>query len=317
MIIALIILASIIVLFVLIILLTELITKKIFFKRGDGALSIKYQNLPEGISYQNLSFKCKKETLRGRLYFDENIDKYKAVIILSHGIGFGHLYLMPLIEYLAKNEYIVMAYDMTGSGFSSGKRIKCMTQAVVDIESAIKFVLNNKNLHKYPLYLLGHSWGGFASLAALNYDYPIKKVVSISGFNHEANLAYPILRPLLRLHNFFHYGKRAYYSAKRGLKRTDAKVLYIQGANDKVVPLNAGSNIFKKIKNPNLKVEVLKNKYHSPFIKEEDELKAMTLLANLGMFGEKYPSLSFNVNYKDISHPDDKVYKMILDFLDN
>lgn len=317
MIIAIIVPSAIIIILLFLYLSTEIFMSKFYCRRGDGTLAIKYQNTPKEVSYENFSFKSNKEIIRGRKYFDKSLKSYKAVILLSHGIGFGHFYYMPLIELLAKDGYIIVAYDMSGSGLSTGKRVECMTQASIDIDYAMKYVTTDEKLKKYPLYLMGHSWGGFASLSALNYDYDIKKVVSIAGFNNEPSMAKGFFRILLGARNFLHFGKKSFYSGKRGLEKTNAKVLYIQGEKDMVVSLNSGANVFKKIKKDNIRIEVLPNKMHSPYIILEDEIKAMTLLGNLGMLGEKKAPIDLNISYNETAHLDIGVIKMILDFLDN
>ena len=136
---------------ILLIILIEKSFAQNFYKRGDGATCIDYA-LPsefDNLLKRKIAFKSKKETLRGFVYKDKSVTNFKAVIVIAHGIGYGHFYLLNLVSYFAKNGYIVFCYDQASSGMSSGKKIDCMSRASLDIDNALRFKENDNELKNY------------------------------------------------------------------------------------------------------------------------------------------------------------------------
>ena len=319
------ILGGLLLLAVLAYLIVELAFEKTYYKRGDGMNCIRYYHKEEfpNLNTEKISFQSGKNILHGYIYKDKKIKNYKAVILLTHGIGFGHNYHLTLINEIAKAGYIIVAYDFTASGISEGRRIKSMTQGIKDNEKALEFVTSNEDLNKYPLFLMGHSWGGYVALTSLSYAYKIEKVVSFCGFNSEidmfttANGLMKVLKPFVVLRNFFHYGNYSRLSASKALKNTNAKVLYIQGENDLVVKKEISSSLFKSVDNKNIRVEVLKDKGHSPMFTIPDEKEQATMLANFGMLGGVEVEPTLNIDYRKISEIDPDISKLVIEFLDN
>lgn len=318
-----IVISVIIFLFLFSLLFIEILYHKLFNKRGDGHPSIRYYLFSEfpSLAKEVVSFKSGKNILHGYVYKSKNIKEVKGLILMVHGIGFGHSYLYPLINYFCENGYLLLCYDQTASGISEGKRIKCMTSALKDIENALKFVSNNLKLQGYPLYLFGHSWGGYAVLNALNFaNFNIQKVISVSGFNSEIDFILSfakklkLLKPMLYLDNYLHNGKYTKLTAYKGLENTKSKVLFLQGEDDVTVSLNISGLLFKKIQNPNVHVELLKGKGHTPFVDDYSQNMQNTVMGKYGFLGGIDIPLDEGVDYRKISLPDESIYKMMLDF---
>ena len=310
---------------ILLIILIEKSFAQSFYKRGDGATCIDYA-LPsefDNLLKRKIAFKSKKETLRGFVYKDKSVTNFKAVIVIAHGIGFGHFYLLNLVSYFAKNGYIVFCYDQASSGMSSGKRIDCMSRASLDIDNALKFKENDDELKNYDTYLFGHSWGGFAVLSALNLKHKIKKVISVAGFNSEIDLATeatPKIKPfgfIIRLRNFIHYGRYAFFDAYKGIIKSPAKIRYYQGDKDLTISPKLGLEFFKKYEKDNFEVIALKDKGHTPFINDESQKLQQEVLVDLGLLGGKEVDVSYFVDFRKLSLPDNDVYQSFLEFFDN
>ena len=304
-------------------LIVEIGYVKMFPRRGDGVNSIRYYHKSEfkDLSYKKVYFDSGKYRLGGYLYQKKNLKNPKAVIIVNHGIGFGHAYLLPIIEKLCNESYIVLGYDQASSGMSEGLRVKGMAQGVIDLENAISFVKNSDELKGLPLYVFAHSWGAYSSMAVLNYINNVDKVVAIAGFNSEFELfsqyvkALAILKPFFYLHNLIHYGKKGNLTALEGLKKTNAKVLYIQGEADKVVNPSIGSSLFKTVNRENVVVKTIPHKGHSCFFAFSSEENQGKLLAKYGLLGgvdEDYTNL---IDFRKMSEVDPDTYSMISKFL--
>ena len=309
--------------FILLFLMCELTFRKVFFQRSDGDVRIRYAPISEELDVESVSFKNnKKATLNGFIYKKKGSNS-KRLVIVSHGLGAGHAYLRPLINYLANKGFAVFAYDNYASSLSEGKVVTCMSQAIIDLKYAIEYITSRKQFSKNTeINLLGHSWGGFAVLNALNFkDIKINKIVSFAGFDNDGKFCAgnsKFLRAfsfVITLRNALYCGKYAFYSASKGLKlNKDTKVYYLQGKLDETVNPKDSGYVFEKINNPNLKVEMLDNKYHSPFIADSAEKEAMKVLKDFGIFGGGNAPLD-TIYYENISTPDMEIYQKVLNFL--
>lgn len=323
--ITLIVLGSLLLVVLLLFAVVELGYAKIFYKRGDGINCIDYYSPKEfkSLSYEKIHFNSGRYQLTGFIYKNIKVKKFKAVVLVNHGIGFGHFYLLPLIEQIANDGFIVISYDFTASGLSEGRRIKSMSQALLDNKAFFTYLSSREDLNKYPLYLLGHSWGGYASLASLNLNTKIDKVVSFAGFSSELDLftssvkLIKLLKPLFILRNFIHYGKYSSMSGLKGVSNSTSKILYIQGKEDKVVSPKIGANLLSKVTNENLVIKLLPEKGHSCFFTKESEKKALDVLSQFGMFSSKAYDPHLNIDYRKISEIDPDIVSLILEFLNN
>lgn len=105
----------------------------------------------------------------------------KAAVILVHGFGDHSGGLQNLSTSLAKNNYIVYAFDVRGHGKSSGKRgyIQNWSEFTGDLHEFRELVLQEHPL--LPLFIVGHSMGGVITLDyALDYREGISGVIAIS-----------------------------------------------------------------------------------------------------------------------------------------
>lgn len=319
------ILGFVVISFLALVIAIEAAFRKNFYKRSDGAFTIDYAHFDEYKSLRRkpISFPNDKgNVLRGYIYRNAREKNFKALVVIVHGIGGGHAYLYNVIDALCRAGFLVLGYDMTGCGVSEGKCVRSIIQAIPDIKCALAFIKKDPELDRYPLYLFGHSWGGFAVLAVLNYpEYDVAKCVSVAGFNSEVDLAIPpkkgtgFARALLMGHDLAHYGKYAKVTAFEALKTTKAKVLFVQGENDPSVDPTYAGKFFATSGNPNVQVMLLPGKGHTPFVTPAAEELQAQVLKDLGFFGEKERNQDIApIDFHPLSVPDEKVYRSIIDF---
>ena len=294
--------------------------RKVFNHRGDGSNSIRYNHPSD---YPNLNIKHGYFETRKGYRLSYNIYKkdavnIKATLVMIHGIGFSHYYLFPMIEKLCNDGYQVFAYDQFASGASEGRSIGAMTTSLKDLPFVFKFVESNPELNKYPLYVFGHSWGGFIAFSSLRYSKNIKKVISVAGFTNEGCFS-PTVSLLIKLRNFFYYGFDAFYNNRKSVRKSNAKMMYLQGDHDLVVnPAFAGKKYeIDAKKNPNLSVVILPNKGHCPYNDDESQAAQDKVLGEFGLLGGVYVPDDHFVDFTKISKVDEKVYKIIVDFYNN
>lgn len=160
------------------------IYKKSAVHRYDDNGYIKYFSAADfpGLNAEPFSFLSGKNTLRGYFYSYAGC-REDVLIIFCHGIGGGHRSYMTEIDLLCRKGYRVLAYDNTGCFESDGKDIICMSESLADLDAAVTHLKNEGIFNNYKaVYVIGHSWGGFAAANIASFHPEIKKVVVIAGF---------------------------------------------------------------------------------------------------------------------------------------
>lgn len=218
------------------------------------------------------------QTITGYMY--EAGKDQKGIIVFSHGYGAGgHNSYMSGINYFAKNGYYVFAFDVTGNDESAGEVIGGVPQAVIDLNYAISFVEDSGNFQKLPIYLFGHSWGGYSVCNVLKYHPEVKAVIECSGpcsssaflesggRNVVGPLIYVVL-PVVKTYERIRFGDYATNTGIDGLSATDAKVMVVHGAKDTTIYIEYGYDIYYEHfkDDPRFTFVRLENEGHNSFI---------------------------------------------------
>ncbi len=232
-----------------------------------------------------VSFTSGKNTLEGWIYEAVNP---KGTIVFAHGIGGGHENYISLILGMVDRGWQVFAYDATGSCASEGDGTVGLVQSALDLDKALTFAENDPELSGLPLFVMGHSWGGYASAAVLNFRHDVKAVVSMSGYykataqlfetSHAmfGGWAY-LLQPFVAVANFFTFGRYAGLSAVDGINKSGIPVLVTHGTEDEMIGFDTSSIISqqKKITNPSVQYFVYDQEgrnRHSTFMNTEEKI---------------------------------------------
>ena len=196
------------------------------------------------------------QTLTGYMYHSDLSLEQKGLIVLAHGYGGGgQRTYMDCTNYLCSHGYYVFAYDATGNDESEGKGIQGFPQGIIDVNHAIDFVKTLDSYKSYPLFLFGHSWGGYSVTNSLYFHPEIKAVVSLSGFNQSSALIRTqgqkfapgieeSLMPYVGTYEQAKFGKLTNSTAMRAFKNSTANVFIIHSQDDDVVPFKTGYKIY-------------------------------------------------------------------------
>jgi uncharacterized protein len=279
----------------------------------------------------------KGQLLTGYVYKKKNSGETKGLIVLTHGMGGGHIDYLEEINYLCNNGYEVLGFDNTGCNESEGKSMIGLVQSSIDLDYALRFVESNEALNKLPTLLYGHSWGGFAVCSVLNYDHNITAVVSRSGFNRSQDMLIEtgtsmygdfvkIASPYLYLYEKFKFGNATDKTAEKGVKNTDAKVFLLYGDKDKVISYDSSIyRIFKDTKKDNVITKLYTGKDHDVTISQE-AMDYIVIKNEEGRklddkYNDKIPKEELEAYYKGIDKAlarklDSAVMQDIVDFYD-
>ena len=221
----------------------------------------------------NVSFTSGENTLQGYIYGAEND---KALLVFAHGIGSGHEIYMKSLLWFVDNGWRVFAYDATGSGNSEGAGTKGLPQSALDLDTALDYIEADPELSALPKFLMGHSWGGYAVTAVLNFGHEVDGVASVSGYAEPVEMIYefasgivgdfrPLIYPSICLYNKLLFGEYAGLSAVDGINSTSTPVLVIHGTEDQTIGYEESAIMHKRnfITNPNVQFLTLEGCTHN------------------------------------------------------
>lgn len=195
------------------------------------------------------------QKLAGYFYSREGLMP-KGVVIMAHGIGGGgHNPYMISANYFTENGYYVFAYDATGNDNSEGSSVRGLPQGVIDLDHAITYVEQNEIFAGLPVFLFGHSWGGYCVTSVLNEHPEVTAVCSVSGFNESLDLiqaqgkqmigpAIYLMLPYLNLYEKIKFGKYSSQTGMDGFADSEAAVMIAHSTDDNTVPIQYGYDIY-------------------------------------------------------------------------
>lgn len=107
----------------------------------------------------------------------------KGMVVVCHGMHAGADDYLPFIEYFVQSGYAVFTYDCQGTYASEGDSTVGMCTPLVNLDHALTYIKNDKQLSKYKLFLFGHSWGGYAATSVLSLHKNVCGCAAVAPFN--------------------------------------------------------------------------------------------------------------------------------------
>lgn len=212
------------------------------------------------VSKRAIEFDSEGNTLYGYV-FGEKSDK--GLVVIAHGIGAVINDYFPVMLYLEEQGYQVLMYNCTGTATSEGKGTKSLAQSAIDLHHALEYVESSSEFRGMPVYLFGHSWGGYAVTAVLNYDHDIAGVVSCAGYSSFNDMLLEYIDNFMGLPGYAEYPFAAFWQWTEvgdnvnltgigGINKSDVPVLIVQGGKDEMVYKASIYNNSEQITNPNV-----------------------------------------------------------------
>ena len=115
-------------------------------------------------------------------YFYPCPDAEKLVVV-CHGMHAGADDYLPFIAYFVRHGYAVFSYDCQGTYASEGNSTVGMCTPLVNLDHALTYIENDRQLSQYKRYLFGHSWGGYAAASVLSLHKNIGGCAVVAPFN--------------------------------------------------------------------------------------------------------------------------------------
>lgn len=297
----------------------------VFGRRFDGAPSLPYYHGDDlGLEEERFSFYSQHGwKLYGSRYYVKNT-KFKGLVVFFHGLGDGRASYVKSISLLAEAGYLVYAYDNTGCMESEGNKIYSFEHTLIDQEYFFEWLDKDPKAKGLKRYAVGHSWGGYSAAVSAKHEYKIEKIVDIAGFNSATSITikkFPkglqFLKPFVWLNFKISSGKYACKSAVEILKKSSAKVLYIQGKNDTAVTLDDGYlPLYDEFKNdPSFKFIIKDGRGHSVYKSPRAEEYCNRIMEQ-GITNTSIDK-KIEMDIKKATEEDKEIWKEILSFLES
>ena len=224
-----------------------------------------FERIKEKINRERLTFVSGKNKLNAYYY---QINKPNGLVILVHGFRSAADEYLPITLYFLKNGFNVFTYDGTGTYESEGKYLVGFMQQLVDLDYALKYVENDSRFKGLPVFLLGHSCGGYAVNSILCKRKNVQAVASISAVNNCYTLAVDkgqqyggelaiggIPKTFLDVYQKKLFGAYTEFDSTKGINSAPIPIFVAHGLQDKVISFEAQSVISHRGEfiNPNVK----------------------------------------------------------------
>lgn len=311
------------------------IYKKNICIRNDGNPLLSYFSVSDFKGLERTPFDFlgnNGQKLQGYFYYYPNPRKDK-LIIFDHGMGGGHDSYMKEIEFIARRGYTVLSYDHTGCKESEGEDVVGFAQSLADLDYAVNAVHTVDGYKNAKISVIGHSWGGFAALniSALHPD--IEACVSISGFVGVERMIEQFFSGILKFYRpavlKLEHDSNPMYSlidARKSLKDTKTRVLYIASDDDPTVKTEYHFNALREAlrDNKNIEFHLVSGKKHNPNYSSDAvaELTKMTEAMTEGIKNKSFETPEDVEKFRNswdwhkITEQDEAVWEKIFNFLE-
>ena len=315
------ILGLILFLFVILFFIVLNIYNKKFNKRFTPLNIDSYTKEEFNLKTKRIEINHKGKYIRGYLYFYGNYDKNK-IIVFAHGMDSSKESYIQEIQYLAKSGYLVLGFDYFGTNESDGV-LKGFSNSLYSLDIVINYIKNDDELKNMEIYVIGHSWGGYATLNITKFHNDIKKIIALApaiSFNMmlkddklKMNL---LLRLIVLLIEKIKFGKYYINNTIKNIDKYNGKIMVIQSEDDPIVSFNSSLNYIKNNTKKESEYGVVNDRCHNPDYKIEAVKKLMKFYDDFSKCKkEELNDLFAKCDFRAMGELDSMIMNYIINFI--
>lgn len=186
----------------------------------------------------------------------------KKMVVICHGMHAGADDYLPFIAFFVHNGYAVFSYDCQGTYASEGDSTVGMCTPLVNLDHALTYIKNHRQLSQFKLFLFGHSWGGYAATSVLSLHKNICGCAAVAPFNSgytllvekgeqyagsfKDSLVGGFPKNFLEMYQALLFKDYTKLDAVKGINSTDVPVFIAHGTQDFVISFHHQSVISHK-----------------------------------------------------------------------
>lgn len=236
---------------------TKIIYDSIFVRYDGQAVEVPAELTAMVENRQDSDFLSGDNMLNGYLYRcgdGANGD----LVMIAPGFHAGADNFLWQVKSFLDMGWSVFVFDATGHCGSEGKSAVGFPQLLKDVEAALNHIEKNDRFGYNNIVLFGHSQGGYAVSCALEADFDISAVISVSGINSAMDGIIGKAKEFVGPVVYGNYGFLWLYQTMRfggdianrnavdAINESGVPVLIVHGTGDTTVPLDAFSIISHK-----------------------------------------------------------------------
>ena len=176
----------------------------------------------------------------------------KGLVIVCHGLHSGSDDYLPIIEYMVNRGFNVLGFNYKGTYESGGDNCVGMSESLVDLDHVLDYIDKTPRFNKQPLFLIGHSCGGFAVTSINAIKKNVKAVAALAPMNDAYNMMVDKCGEYVSSLAYSHretfdeyqrklFGKYCDYNGVKGINARFIPYLIAQGYSDKVITMKGTS----------------------------------------------------------------------------
>lgn len=291
-----------------------------FNHRQEYSTSLKsYTNEDFNVFERDYVIEDKYGKIAGNFLYGEYFASDKLVIV-CHGMWSTKEAYIQEAGFIASRGLLSFVFDYQGTNESTGDNLIGFSNSIYSLDRVLKHFENNPEYNDKDIYLVGHSWGGYAALNAVRLHPNVKGVVGIApmasvySIVHFSNPKKPVLFSLLfDLYEGLKLGFKYHGNIIRSLRKYQGKVILVHSKDDKTCQYRGSTGkVKRKLKNKkNIEYVIVDGKNHNPHYTLESVKKLYEFESILRSSSNKEEILK-NVNLKELGVIDEALFDDVL-----